>query len=446
MRKKELMKLLITFAITVIFIFGTVGVTMAEHQPAEFKTENRGNLQISVNPFNDHDQNDFHAVRRFRAAFELTVDKILMDVFGLRTENRSTEESLASGAFKNTFDMTGATSHEPAYIEFFIPHTSLNLKVGKQMHTMSADQGSHILDTFGYSVVASAPLTDIAGVNVAWVRTADEYIDRKDRIDLLYCVIPLTFEGFELNPYGAYAMIDSYYTGIENKNSSNVWYAGLNFSVDLFDPFVITGDFNWGEHTSNSTVDKGWKTRGWMAALAVEYSMELFTPILFAFYESGEYDSSFESKNTGIILPNIETRDLQGFSGFSFRGKRFYGDGLAGTSHLQPDAARSAAGKWGVGLHLSDITFIDQLSHALQLSYYKGAHHTDNRDFYIFTSQDSAWEVNFNTFYQIYENLAALLELGYTRKNLSYSDDGIAGEDIVDYDDWKAAAGVRFRF
>ncbi len=438
------MNRLTTFAITVTFILGTVGVTMAEHQPAEFKTGTRGNLQISVSPINDHDRNKFQTVQRLRIAFELTVDKILMGVFRLHTENSNVEESHTSGASRSTADMNGATGHEPAFVDFFIPHANLNLRVGKQLHTLPAALGSHNLDTFGYSVAASAPITDIAGVTVAWVRAADENIDQTGQSNLFYTLFPLTFEGFQINPFGAYGMKSSDFAGMSDAESSEVWYAGINFSANLLDPFMITGDFNYGESSKDGI--KGGAARGWMAALAVEYNMELFTPILFAFYESGEYDNSFVSDNAGKVMPNQGTGDMWGISSFGFNGSQYRGDNRSGFSHLQLDAAGSAIGKWGLGLHVSDITFIDQLSHVLQVVYYQGASHKDNRDFYLFTAQNSAWEANFNTFYQMYENLAALLELGYMRVNLSYGDDGIAGEDSMDDDAWKAAAGVRFRF
>ena len=441
------MKRLITVAIMVTFILGTVGVAMAAHQPAEFKTGARGDWQISVNAVknptfdDDADRNEFQAVQRLRTAFELAVNENVTGVFRLHTENRWGESGHTVGASKGTAETTDAIGYDLAYVDFFIPQTNLNMRVGKQLHTLPAALGSHILDNFAYSVLASAPITDMVGLTVAWARGTDEDTDLSDQFDLFYAVVPVTLDGVQLNPFGAYGMFGKDFWGDTNVESNDVWYAGLNFSVDLLDPFVIMGDFNWGELSSNSTVDKGDATRGWMAALAVEYNMDLLTPRLFGFYESGESSGSFDEDSTGKVMPNLGIGDVWGVSSFGFNGSQFRGDGRARFNAIQGDAAWGATGKWGVGLHLRDITFIDQVSHALQAVYYQGTNHRDHRDAGLFTTRDQAWEVNFNTNYQMYENLAAILELGYMGLDLSEDN-----ESRNDDDAWKAAAGIRFRF
>ncbi len=46
------------------------------------------------------------------------------------------------------------------------------------------------------------------------------------------------------------------------------------------------------------------------------------------------------------------------------------------------------------------------------------------------TDEDSAWEVNFDHTYQIYENLTFILEMGYIRLDLDEDTWGAVGEDL----------------
>jgi hypothetical protein len=64
---------------------------------------------------------------------------------------------------------------------------------------------------------------------------------------------------------------------------------------------------------------------------------------------------------------------------------------------------------------------------------------------HLFTDKDKAWEVNFNTQYRMYENLAAILELGYMKADLK-KDETQTSTFAKDDAAWKAAAGFRFRF
>jgi hypothetical protein len=52
------------------------------------------------------------------------------------------------------------------------------------------------------------------------------------------------------------------------------------------------------------------------------------------------------------------------------------------------------------------------------LNYYEGTNKASEANAALFTDKDKAWEVNFNTQYRMYENLAAILELGYMKADL----------------------------
>ena len=72
------------------------------------------------------------------------------------------------------------------------------------------------------------------------------------------------------------------------------------------------------------------------------------------------------------------------------------------------------------------MSFIEDLKHTLRVAYYKGTNNVDSvrssgrylqwsADRFYLTDEDYVWEVNFDHQYKIYENLTAVLELGWLR-------------------------------
>ena len=80
-------------------------------------------------------------------------------------------------------------------------------------------------------------------------------------------------------------------------------------------------------------------------------------------------------------------------------------------------------GLWTVGLDLNDITFVENLSHRLMVVYAQGT--SDKNAGVSFDTKDSAWEVYLVNKYMIYENLAAINELGFLAPHLK----DVKGED-----------------
>jgi len=89
----------------------------------------------------------------------------------------------------------------------------------------------------------------------------------------------------------------------------------------------------------------------------------------------------------------------------------------------------SVTGTWGLALQLNDISFVQDLTHQIIVAYMAGTNSPrsmrDTRTFdvawspyynnpsnILLTTSDHAWEIDFNTKYQIYENLAAFCEMG----------------------------------
>ena len=450
------MKRLITIAILAAFILGIVSMAHARHQPAPFQPGARGDWQMSLNYVenptfdSDSDIDKFQAVQRLRTAFEFMANENLRAVFRLHVENRWGQEAHGFGVTKGTAATGDTIGYDLAFLDIFIPNTDVNLKVGKQLLTLPGTVGSHILDNFAYSIVASTPFTDMFGLTAGWARLSDESATgipgdeySKDEADLFFALVPITLDGMRFTPHLTYVrhQENADLLGVGQDTDQDIFWAGLNFAVTMLDPITIRGDFNYGASDKAVSGTNIGETRGWIAALAVDYQMDMFTPRIYALYESGESSSSLDDDSRGKIMPNLGSGDLWGMSSFGFNGSQFRGNGRARINALQGNAAWGATGKMALGLKLMDISFMDKLNHEFQAVYYRGTNHKDGRDLGLLTTRDAVWEANFNTTYMMYENLAAILELGYMDADLS--------EDNTDRDTdaaWKAAAGFRYRF
>ena len=121
---------------------------------------------------------------------------------------------------------------------------------------------------------------------------------------------------------------------------------------------------------------------------------------------------------------------------------------------------------------MADISFIEDLSHTLRFAYYRGANgheliekgyvtsrnglmrgvSNDSRyatDPFYLTDKDSVIEVNFDHKYKIYENLTAVVELGYLHRHAD-KDVGkhqtLSERSDKNDDAWKAQVNLQYSF
>jgi hypothetical protein len=190
---------------------------------------------------------------------------------------------------------------------------------------------------------------------------------------------------------------------------------------------------------------------GWFVDFAVKYTgLDFVTPSLVFAYGSGENDD-----------PNDGSERMPALSydgGWSV-GTHFFGNGPLGTDI----GDQAEMGFWTVGLQLEEITFIDKLSHSLYFVYAQGTNDHDlleknyngglqggelggivyGRTLF---DKDNLYEVDFNHQYQIYDQLAAILELSWTY--ISYDEDTwekINPEAGVEQS-WMFALGMLYNF
>ncbi len=102
---------------------------------------------------------------------------------------------------------------------------------------------------------------------------------------------------------------------------------------------------------------------------------------------------------------------------------------------------------------LADISLLEDLTHTLAIGFYTGTNDTamartvgdlrTDRGIYL-TSDDHAWEINFDSQYHIYENLTLAVELGYIHLDI----DNNVWNTVEDLDKnaYKAGLSLNYAF
>ena len=121
---------------------------------------------------------------------------------------------------------------------------------------------------------------------------------------------------------------------------------------------------------------------------------------------------------------------------------------------------RTYAGTRGLGVQLADVRFWEGLSHTLRVTYWGGTNSPamikqtsspqswNQGDGFYLTTLDHLWEINLDTKISIYDNLEAVLELGYVVNGMDrsawrrYADE----KSYQNADAWKAAVLVKYTF
>jgi hypothetical protein len=461
------MKRLAILAILAAFILGTVATASA----VELKA--RGSWRVHANwmdnyDFDDDDpvsEDDFAVYQRARVWFDFVANENLKAVLGLEIGDvRWGDGAGAIGTDQRAIEV------KHAYLDFNLPDTEVNIKAGLQWIELPSSFGSNIVSKDMAALVVNVPFNDMIGLTVGWARPVDKYTDDttysnyylnattgvieenastkkeddlNDEVDVIFLSLPVKGDGFAVTPFYATALIGKDSGLARAGDDESPWWAGLNVKLDMMDPIVILADLDYGRwDTDDDTKDRA----GWYFDLAVDYKMDMMTPEVFFVYSTGE-----DGDNDGSeLMPTLYT-EVYGPTTFGFAGSSFgKADGIIGykgtPAGVNIDLTKDAGlgiGLWALGFKLKDMSFMEDLKHDFILMYAKGTNDQVRVD--EFTEKDSLWEVDFNTKYQMYENLAAIVELGYVKVNLS--DDEMANRDeLLDEAAWKMAVGFKYDF
>lgn len=445
------------------------------------------------------------AVQRVRTQLNFITSESLQGVLQFEIGNlhwgRGGEAGRSSGGALGADGVNVETKH--AYLDWVVPHSSLRLRMGLQglALPMATRLGSPVFHDDVAAVVANYTFNETMAVTAFWMRPYNQYHNDEeageaktrrlnDELDAFGLIMPLSFDGLTITPWGMWANIgdaSSYYegladmrgknerfVGLENKRIS-AWWAGLGAKTDLADSLTLAFDViyghmqatrlgyqqkntaGWSESTPAFTDNGRFGADGWFVDATLNYKLDWATPGLFAWWGSG--DNYRDVRDNGMMgrMPVFAT--TIGFGPTTF--------GLDGNWELNEGGVigMTGTGTLGIGAQLADLSFMDDLSHTLRLAYIRGTNsHKIVRngydlrlaeDFYL-TDKDQAFEVNFDHTYKIYDNLTAVLELAWLKIDLDKSTwsgtkaDGsgyrsFSGTHKTD-DAWKAQLAFQYTF
>ena len=436
------MKKLVTLILAAGMVFSTANGASAvdmkvsgEWQTAFTFADNMYNDYGAAKNHEGSSDGTFKAAQRIRINFDLVASEYVSGRVQLQVTDGSSNEYNWGTA--GTGGPGKSVTARLAYLDWIVPNTNVLVRMGRQSVSLpSYTFYSTVLDDVIDGVVVSAPINDMVALNLGWLRPAAE-VNKWDyahtphsSVDLAYLSLDVTGDGFKVTPWGMVGFVGSMAGAeygaagnviagpstfdmlgdVSNENTTAYW-VGLGGELTMFDPFKFTADFLYSGNDADHTAERS----GWYAALGAEMRLSMATPFLRGWYASGD---DADSEDSGRLL------SVDGSAAFDPSGIYFdYYSQISGT----PDVC-SAAGTWGVQLGVKDVSFIQDLSHQLSVTYFQGTNNTnrvngpagnfvqyDKADGPIgyMTTADSAWSIDFMNSYKLYENLTANLLLSY---------------------------------
>ncbi len=433
------MKKLIVLAILATLVLAMAGTASA------VDLEAKGKFQFQANFMDNSDflsakkhgqqEDDMNFWFRARTQFRFIANENLMSELYVEYKTRvgSADSDLTTGSANRDLGI------KRVFLQYRFPETEVLTTAGIfSINLPGAAAGSMVLgDLDAGALTISTPITDVISAAVGYVRAYDANqndtagyqvagANSKDELDLFYAALPVTIDGLEATPYFMYGLIgkDTYAAvatlpGLTapspaafTKSVSSYW-AGTSFGMTMFDPIVLKADFAYGDLDAKQ---KRNDRSGWGADLSLAYTgMDFMQPKFVFAYTSGEDD---KTSNGSERLPVVN-------NDFAF-GTYYYGGSALTSADLN---SNQQVGQMVMGLSFEDISFLDKLTHDFHFLYIKGTNDKDlirnntgltniSADGNFLTTKDQAFEIDFNTNYQIYDELAAIVEFGYIGMDL----------------------------
>lgn len=434
-------------------------------------------------------EDEFEAKQRLRLQVDAVASENLSGTVFFEIGNTTWGKSDQGGALGA--DQT-IVEVRRAYIDWMVPNTELKVRMGLQGMSIPSFtmKKSQVFEDDVAGITLSYQFTDNVGVTAFWARpyndnysggdasqsiwgNEDDYKSNfLDNVDAFGLLIPLTFDGIKVTPWGMIAAIgpnalrgdadsgsiDDPFFGTTDKDFlgtsynqlgagllpawgitgsgpnhavqmskldqyATAWWAGLTADITYFDPFRIAFDFMGG---GVSWDDSRLNRAGWMATLLVEYKMDWGIPGIIGWYASGD-NSNLGDGSERMPYLSLGNGDNE-FSNFAFDGHPY----IAREGAL----SQSMTGTWGVGLRVKDVSFIEDLKHTLRVNLIGGTndhgiykqlakrgygigHYTvNNSDEYgvagmYLTDQDTVLEIGLHNEYKMYENFTIMLDANY---------------------------------
>jgi hypothetical protein len=417
---------------------------------------------------NDTDE-EFNIRERFDLAFTAVANENLKAVIVLRSAreewgDNGYEVGQTGGSGYNGAANSVGVGVNQAYIDFNWPGTPVNVKAGYMPVALPASVGggSMIMDDTAAGVLTTTAFNDNVALLAGWLRLvepgnngtfgADAGSDVY--VDAWVAALPLTFEGVSLTPFVVVAGVGGNTTAanvIAMNNDPNrglrsaraaagdsidgAWWAGSNFELSMLDPFIIKADLNYGSVDGDNNADRS----GWLFDIALDYTGFDFMNLELAYaYTSGLDDDANDGDDRMPTL--IDSWSL---------GSTFFGGGL-----ITGDDMGNAdnIGFHAIALSATGIqSFLEGLTHDAHIVYAWGTNEESaaNAAYLPYANalleDDTMLEIDFNSFYKIYDELTLYNGIGYV--NLDKDDGANAwGANNDGGDAWKFQVGLKYVF
>lgn len=249
-----------------------------------------------------------------------------------------------------------------------------------------------------------------------------------------------SFENFASKPWLIYGSkkagtIGNYMeqSTIQSDAAADVLILGAGFEWKAFDPVTLALDAAWGKVKYGSGEEQD--DKGWYVAAGCTYALDFAEPALKAWYASG--DDSGKRANSGH-LPSI--------FGDSDASNMFFdaAAGIVGGHRVH------IGGTWGVSAQLNGLSFYENLTHDLSVTYFGGTNSKNNvgedysSGYEYLTSKDTALEFAAVNTLQIYKDLSAIFEAAYIIEDFDTSTGARKGETFED--DWRLSMTFAYTF
>ncbi|WP_432734585.1 outer membrane homotrimeric porin [Maridesulfovibrio sp. FT414] len=435
------MKKMVILAILAAMVLGMAGTASAVDLEAKGQFQFQANIMDNSDFLgadnNGNQEDDLNFYFRARTQFRFVANENLMSELYVEYKTRvgASDSDLSSGSSDRNLGI------KRMFLQYRFPGTEVLTTAGIfSINLPGAAANNMVLaDLDAGAMVVETPITDEVGVAVGYIRAYDKNatdnahttstaMNAKDEIDLFYAAVPLTFDGVEATPYFMYGLIGkdtfsevSSMAGMTGPMATaftddvTAWWGGTSFTMNMFDPIVLNADFVYGaiDADENRNDRAGW---GMDASLAYT-GLGFVTPKLLFAYTSGEDDDT----DNGSERLAVVNKD------WAF-GTYYFGGSALTSTDLE---SNQQFGFWTIGLSFEDISFVDKLTHDIHILYIKGTNDADliknaaagsltniSADGMFLTDKDQAFEIDFNTNYQIYDELAAIIEFGYINMDL----------------------------
>jgi|SaaInl4_135m_RNA_FD_contig_31_654688_length_1435_multi_18_in_0_out_0_1 hypothetical protein len=416
-------------ALVAVFLFGSVNTASAMDDKAVWA---QGFINVYFQWLNNSDfekkdaEDDFIAAQRTRMYVDYMSGENLTGVVRFEIDNNWGDGASGGGAGADGIRVEVKNS----FIKWTVPDTDLVMTMGIQGVALpSATYGQPVLNNDVAAVVASNKFSDMFTATLFWARLGDTRGNGEtlfssatksdvtsnpgnaDEYDAVGLILPIAFDGGTITPWGVWTTQGKDAAGT-TKKSTGQWIGGA-LKVTAFDPISLGLDVMHGKvSTTPDTSD----ANGWFAAADVTYKMDMLTASLVGFTSSGNDSSTTDGTEVMPVISN-------GNGAFAPTTFGTYGDWNMGSSNILTEGP----GAQGIGIKLTNLSSMENLTHEINVFYFKGTSKKDAAaslsggwsNTAVFTKDDSAWEVNFESVYSIYENLSAVLDLSMVDANFS---------------------------